>query len=375
MRRLLLNYVYYRPVGHAVEALKYAKGFKEANPGMEVHVALNDESPVELTKACSWITKCYPIHLDDFLEKGSGGRSIKRIPREWDFIMTNNLILLDTAHIEKYGQHEEAMMNYLRMCEDYFHARKGEGTVFLKLRLPQGLRYSFDPQVRLNLPRKAIKFAAHYWHRGVKICILLGGSGEYRSYPSTGSWEKIIRALYQAFPHLKMYITGVYASSKGMTDTSAYSKSMVKRVLKSFPHAVNCYDIGLWNQLALIKQSNILISPHTGFGFLASCVGTPWLTLSGGNWPEYFFNHTSFYSVLPDDPDFPYQCKIPVYERMRRIPSMLPEKLEKKIPEIILAVELLLDKRFTYEKALVRHRQNIRNANVKRALVPKGPWF
>jgi hypothetical protein len=40
--------------------------------------------------------------------------------------------------------------------------------------------------------------------------------------------------------------------------------------------------------------------PHSGFGLAALAVGTPWLTLSGGRWPEYFFNGVPFHSVLPD---------------------------------------------------------------------------
>ena len=39
MKTLLINYIYYNPVGHVVEALKFSKGLQEANPDIEIHVA------------------------------------------------------------------------------------------------------------------------------------------------------------------------------------------------------------------------------------------------------------------------------------------------------------------------------------------------
>ena len=45
---LLLNWVYYYPVGHAVEALKVAKGYHSANRKVKVSVLLNAETPVVL---------------------------------------------------------------------------------------------------------------------------------------------------------------------------------------------------------------------------------------------------------------------------------------------------------------------------------------
>ena len=56
---LFLNWVYYYPVGHAVEALKVAKGYHSANRKMKVSVLLNAETPVELAEACPWITRAY----------------------------------------------------------------------------------------------------------------------------------------------------------------------------------------------------------------------------------------------------------------------------------------------------------------------------
>ena len=46
--RLLVNFFYAHPVGHAIEALHYANGHHAADPALEIAVALNPATPVEL---------------------------------------------------------------------------------------------------------------------------------------------------------------------------------------------------------------------------------------------------------------------------------------------------------------------------------------
>lgn len=102
MPMLLLNYVYYNPVGHVVEALKVAKGYHDANPGLEIEVLLNRRAPVELARACPWIrtvlqgvpdaVDCYDIGLwrqlaGGLLERGTlllraAGRPTLSLPRQ-----------------------------------------------------------------------------------------------------------------------------------------------------------------------------------------------------------------------------------------------------------------------------------------------------
>ena len=54
-KRLLLYYIYWMPVGHALEAIRYARGFYEANEDLEIYVAVNSHTPYELLKKISWI--------------------------------------------------------------------------------------------------------------------------------------------------------------------------------------------------------------------------------------------------------------------------------------------------------------------------------
>lgn len=378
MKTLLINYIYYNPVGHLVEALKFSRGLYEANPDLEIHVALNRYSPTELTAACPWIAKTYPIDIYEFLEKGSDAVSLKGIPRSWDYVMTNSLVRSDIAKAAKLGRDEEAMGNYLGIVENLFEASLGKGVFFPKIKFPDGLNYSRDARVELNLPQSAIDFAKRLEHDGPKICILLGGSGTYRYYPAIRTWIKVIRALNSAFPELKIYLAGVRHTPNGYTRTAGYTVSNTKNLLHKFRNMDDCYDIGLWNQLAIVKQSDIFLSPHSGFGFLAPCVGTPWLAISGGDWPEYFFNHVPFYSVLPDNPEYP-RCgdlatSLPRH-RAGRMTDMDPKNLDRKIPEIIEAAKLLMDENVTYEEALRRHRLNIQNANVRRDRIHQEPIF
>jgi hypothetical protein len=99
-------------------------------------------------------------------------------------------------------------------------------------------------------------------------------------------------------------------------------------------------------------------------------VGTPWLTLSGGDWPEYFFNGVPFYPVLPDDPDYPYRARLYPEDTPTKVPSMRPENLDRKVPEIVEAARLLMSPEFTYAAAVERYRRNIARANVARSHLP-----
>ena len=133
---------------------------------------------------------------------------------------------------------------------------------------------------------------------------------------------------------------------------------------------MDCYDIGLWHQVALLETCDLLVSPHSGFSFLASCVGTPWLTISGGNWPESFFNGVPFYSVLPDNPEYPYVGAYDYDYDGPTIPDMRHERLLARIPDLLAGAAFLLDAATTYEAALARHRANIARARIRHDRMP-----
>jgi hypothetical protein len=121
---------------------------------------------------------------------------------------------------------------------------------------------------------------------------------------------------------------------------------------------VDCFDIGLAEQLAVVEACGLFLSPHTGFGLAALAVATPWLTISGGRWFEYFFNHVPFRSVLPDVeryPAFSQFAPAAVVDDGHdgpRTPSMSGARIRDDLDAIVSAAAELLDGSLPYERAL-----------------------
>jgi hypothetical protein len=116
-------------------------------------------------------------------------------------------------------------------------------------------------------------------------------------------------------------------------------------------------------QLALVEACDLFLSPHTGFGMAALAVATPWLTLSGGSWPEYFFNSVPFYSLLPDPDRFgtytPYMAP-PMLDADAdgegpRTPGMSHARISHDLEELLDAATQLIERRLSYEQALRLH--------------------
>jgi hypothetical protein len=383
-RTLLLNYVYYNPAGHAAEALKLARGFRAANPGLEVHVALAQRTTWEVATAADWIAAVHPVDAAAFVgaTEQQARRLLAPLPREWDYLVVNDWIFDDTAGQESLRGEELEVVSYHRAAGAYFVARRGAASPDYVVRdwlhrLP-GLGYDAGAPVRLRLPEEAVAWVRERFPRdGPSACVLLGGSAGPAHYPAPRSWIRILRALTRAIPGLRLYLTGVRRREAGRTATTAYSEAQVGAILEAVPEAVDAYDLGLWRQLALVERSDLFLSPHTGFAFLAPCVGTPWLTLSGGNYCENFYNGVPFFRVLPDNPDYPYLGRLGVRygARRPRIPCMRPDRIEQTIPRIVEGARLLLDPGFTFRDALARYRRDAARANVDRARLALEPTY
>jgi hypothetical protein len=372
VRRILLSYLCRAFVGHSVEALRYARGLFEANPGMEVHLALSDRCVPEIAQGCPWIAQIHPIHVADLEGPVADRAALAQLPTEWDYIIDDLTIVHETDTIDPARLDPEAiaLRRYYRLTAEILTARAGRGALSPSMRLPAGLAYRPRTRVTLSVPAANQAFVDRYAHAGHTIGVLLGGSFAYQWYPDVSSWVKILGALGQALPTARFHLTGVRQSGPGQTRTAGYTEADIAEIIGSGPDLVDCYDIGFWNQLALFERCDLVVAPRTGFAALALCVGTPWLTISGGDWPEYFFNGVPFYPVLPDDPDYPYHASIYPEDTPTKIPSMRPENLDRKIPEIVEAAHLLLDPEFTYAAAVQRYRENIALANVNRRNVP-----
>jgi len=383
MKQLLLNFFYYNPVGHCVEGLKYAKGLLDTNADLEISIVLNNRTATELAEACNFLKAVYKVDEREINMFRDSAACIKRIPLEWDFYIWDN-----RPQSPSKNEMEEAFLRFADYCKRKLKVKEGIGTLF-PMTLPAPMKYTDEACVDIQLPDHAKGFANKYQRKGEKFCIMLsGGSVTKRYCPSLKSWIRIINAINKNHPECTIYLLGARKSAGNERSyTAAFSEEEIKSLLSRFDNIIDCYDLGLWNQLAIIKQSNIFISPHTGFGMVVLCIGKPWLTLSGGDWPEYFFNKgVPFYSVFPNDKDYPHAGRTKysswqkassknwlfskierrinnIYGRLQ-IPSFREKRVAKKIPEIINAIRLLLSSDFTYETAFKTHLSNLRSANI-----------
>lgn len=348
-KKLLINWVYYPPVGHAVEALKIAKGYSLANKNLDVYLLLNADTPTELAGACPWIKRTYPISTDEVFKDGEKAKCLQKIPKNWDYISTDNR----AGRLVK-GNDRVELARTQEVLQKIFVAKSSSILPVVP-----------NPKIILPIPTKAKVFAKKFKHRGPMVAIMLGGAKGLRQSPSVEMWLKICLALEQAIPNLKIYFMGITKSDHHRTFTKDFTLDDVSYLIKHLKNAESAYNIGLWNQIALMKKCDIFLSPHTGFAFLAFVVDTPWLEIATCRWPLYFLNDVPFYSVLPKCNSYPSldnrakECDRLLREG-KRVACVADDLIEKKIPEIVKGAKLLLDKSFTYHKAIKLHLRKIR---------------
>lgn len=180
------------------------------------------------------------------------------------------------------------------------------------------------------------------------------GSGERWLYPSAGSWLVILDALADAFGGVEIALIGKQRRDI-RTATSLDSGDLAAlRAHRSRP--LDCFDVALPEQLAIVEACDLFLAPHTGFGMAALAVGTPWLALSGGRWFEYFFNRVPFRSILPDTDRYPsfsqFEAAAIVDDDGPRTPSMTRDRIERDLPRIVAAAAELLTGTLSYEQSL-----------------------
>ncbi len=356
-KTMLVNWVYYRPVGHALEGLKVARNYFEANPDFRISVLLNSEMPYEIGSLCPWIDKVYIADVKELAKFGLQAECLKKIPAHWDYVVSDDRLKhsLD-SYSEELRSANQTIIEYLQA-----HIWKGNRL------FPQGRempRISFDTEMRFTIPRNARKFIENYRHDGLKIAILPAGSNADQIYPEASWWIKMMESITQRFPYVRFYLIGAKNKTENRSESYTLSESDINLILKKTDNVENCFDIGVINQIALLEYCDILISPHSGFAFLASCVNTPWLTISGARWPEYFYNHIKFYSVLPACKKYPCYTgmKVKCTSEMKNgnpVVCMSTKNLDQKIPEIIRGIKKLTDDNFSYQDSIELYREKV----------------
>ena len=261
-------------------------------------VALNGATPFELAECCPFVENVYPVAYTDFLGRtGDPDATLTAVPREWDYVVDD----------ERSRQPEQmqfaGMRRYYQAAHRHFRAARHHGTAG-----SEPPAYRRHGQLRLELPRQRARPGP------IAIAVMPAGSSEPSRYPSPASWQLILYALADEIPE------AVFCYVGKLERDARTSTSWSREQFESLGEGVWAVDEPLLDQLALVEACDLFVSPHTGFGCAAVSVGTPWLTLSGGPWHEWFFNGVPFYSVMPDT------RRYPAYTQMGEPPPLADEE-------------------------------------------------
>ena len=186
------------------------------------------------------------------------------------------------------------------------------------------------------------------------MAIVPAGGGPPEQYPTLTSWRKILDAIAGELPVARFVVVGKAVadrrSSTAFPDIDALAEDNLAAV-----------DLPLVDQLAVVRRCGALVSPHTGFGMAALAVGTPWLTIAGNRWPEYYFNTgVPFHSVLPELARFPAYDIFGagpdlVDDEGPRTPSMSAARIDSDLAEIARETGRLVRGEIDFATAMSRH--------------------
>lgn len=349
--RLLVNFFYAPPVGHAVEALHYCLGHHLADPAREVDVALNAATAVELAAFCPFVSHAYAVEhplLEPCLDSASRQAGI---PRRWDWV------------VDDFRRGQDVQLAMFPGLRDYYQTSDQLLSVTCGRTYVGSRHAGYIPHSRLRfeLPEPARASAARRLASSMggsgagSIAVMPAGSGERSLYPSIRSWLVILDALADAFPDTQIALIG--KRRRDTRTTTSLAPGELAELLAHRSRPLDCFDIGLAEQLAVTAACDLFLAPHTGFGMAALAVGTPWLALSGGRWFEYFFNRVPFRSIIPDCERYPSFTQfapglVVDDDDGARTPSMTGARVRDDLDRIIVAAHELLDGSLSYEQSL-----------------------
>ena len=350
---MLVNFVYCHPVGHMIEALHYCHGYHRADRGLRIGLAVNADTPAELAALCPYIGDVYPVTLDLFDPAPDLG-ALDRIPAGWDWVVDD-----DRGHQEPQRALFPGLGAYYDRADERFAAA---GSV-LGIAGAAPPSYSPGEQFRLPLPGPALDGAQQRLQDAApgarpRIGVLPAGSGPRGNYPSVRSWQLVLGALSRRWPQAVFCLLGKLRQD-GRTATT-FGRAELGELAASVPVSVDAVDLPIIDELAAVAACDVLVSPHSGFGMAALAVGTPWLSIAGNLWPEYYFNGVPFYSVLPDVCRFPAYTGLgpepdPVDDDGPRSPSMCHERIQADLDEITEGAARLIERRWPAGEALADH--------------------
>jgi hypothetical protein len=346
---VLVDDWYSHAVGHVIEALRHCQGYHACDPAVRPSLVLNGRSPSELAGCVPFVEAVFAVPYTSFgAVEGSPKEALRGVPRDWDHVLRH------PSTKDPDQDRFAGLRAYQAASRRHFRARVAEGVAG-----EPPPDYAPHQKLRLELPSDARTRAAAELGGRQGIAVMPAGSGARHLYPSVASWSLILDALAEQLPGVTFAFLGKVVPDEGRT-LSGITREEVDRLVASRPGAIDAFDRPILDQLATVEACALFLSPHTGFGFAAFAVDTPWLSLSGGDWPEYFFNGVPFHSVLPKDRTqvaFARGRTLPVVEadedgEGRRSATMSAGRVRSDLEELAGAAVALVEGRIAYEDAL-----------------------
>ena len=348
MKTVLIPWVYHGAFGHVVEAIEAANNYKAAHPNCLISVVLSEASSSRIVQYCPWIDKTYLISLDKEIEP-----QVQAIPREWDHVVYPLRLSYQPEHW--YTPH---LLHVNRTLQQ--HLRPRLGAQFDQGELLAGVRLACNnySEICMSLPDATVKWASSHRDSNASpvISILLNGSAPDSAFPSLRTWRRILNRIVEEFPTASLWLTGLsQAKNRYGFRTAAQRNRAVSRLSRTVPRMTTFIDVGLEKQLALIAASDMFIAPHTGFSFLAPCVGTPWLALSGGTWGDCTAGNTPFYFSVPPCDRYPCYgrrkliCQL--HDRLHTPVPCVSSMLHQRIEDVLNGIRHLLSPAFDLKKS------------------------
>jgi hypothetical protein len=130
--------------------MRYALGYKAANPELRVSLLLNGATAVELAHLCPFIEEVFPVPFTRFEEvDGDPLKALASVPRSWDWVVENHRV-----HEDSHGTFR-GFQAFFEAAHQHIQPRHPLGVAGQK---PPD--YLPDQQLRLDLPIDARQAAA-----------------------------------------------------------------------------------------------------------------------------------------------------------------------------------------------------------------------
>jgi hypothetical protein len=324
-----------------------------------VSLLLNAATPTELATWCPAVSAVFAVDAP-FLEPDPAARErLAGVPRDWDWV------------VDDTRRHQPFQLDLFPGMRDHYTASDAHLRPATGRSVVGAARVGYLPRqpVRLDLPTAARAAAARRLDRGSRprIAVLPAGSSDPALYPSVASWRLVLGALTDAVPDLQLVLLGRLVRDR--RSSTSWRRDDVDALLASRSRPVDCVDVPLAEQLAVVEACDLLLAPHSGLGMAALAVGTPWLALSGGRWFEYWFNSVPFRSVLPDTGRYPAFSQFDPADVVvdgddgPRTPSMTSARVRDDLDRLVAAARELLAGELSYERALREYFGDLRAAH------------